>query len=146
MQRVAAVNSAASELVSLSRQGALVEGGQVVLRELTGQITQTWAKRLAEARRTVTVQSTGELDHGFTPGPIEHILELVLDDVAAGEGPVRLAFEGSPVHLRVTVPAGVAGRGSLPGVESARDLAHTQGGRVNGDLVGADLEVLLPRR
>lgn len=144
--QVESVNTAAGELVSLSRQGVLVEGGQVMLGELATQITQAWSDRLATHRRTVTARAEGELDQLFTPGPLEQILDVVIEDVVRGSGPVRLVFEGSESHVRVVVPAGAAGDGPLPAVDVARGLALPQGGRLDGDLVRSDLEILMPRR
>ena len=109
IERVDDVNHAAGHLVSITRQGALVEGGQVPLSTLATTITQAWSDRLEPARRTVTARADGDLDAVFTPGPVEHVLELVLDEVAGGEGPVRLRFVGGDSHVRVEVPAGIAG-------------------------------------
>lgn len=146
LARVEAADAAAGEVVSMSREGVLVEGGQLMLGELATQITQTWSDRLAGSRRTVTARAEGEIDQLFTPGPIEQILEAVLAEVTHGEGPVQLYFEGSPTHVRVVVPAGVAGDGPGAAVELARDLALRQGGRTSGDLVTGDLDIWLPRR
>ena len=74
------------------------------------------------------------------------MLELVLDEVVGGEGAVRLVFEGSPNHLRVEVPAGVASAPPHPGLTEARELAEQQGGRVTGDLVASGVTVWMPRR
>lgn len=146
MERVDDVNNAAGELVSLTRQGALVEGGQVPLGVLATEVTQLWADRLDEERRTVTARADGELDATFTPGPIEHVLELVLGDVAGGSGPVRLRFVGSPSHVRISVPSGIASPGPHPGLVAARVLAESQGGRISGDLDGTGRDLLMPRR
>jgi signal transduction histidine kinase len=144
--RVDAVNEAAGEAVALSRQGVLVEGGQVRLGDLATNVTQVWSDRLAASRRTVTARAEGEVDLVLTPGPVEQILDIVLDDVARGEGPVELVFEGSDGHVRVVVPAGVAGSPPVRGVEVARGLALPQGGRISGDLVTTDLDLWMPRR
>jgi methyl-accepting chemotaxis protein len=146
IERVDAVNAAVDGLVSLSRRGVLVEGGQVRLGELATQITQQWSDRLAASRRTVSASAEGELDEFFTPGPVEQVLEVVLGAVERGDGPVRLVFEGSESHVRVVVPAGAAGSGPVRGLEAASGLATPQGGRVTGDLVASDLEILMPRR
>ncbi|QZY28434.1 HAMP domain-containing protein [Nocardioides coralli] len=146
LARVDAVSGAAGELVALTRQGALVEGGQMMLGELATQITQSWSDRLADAGRTVTARAEGEIDQLFTPGPVEQILEALLDEVARGEGPVQLYFEGGPGHVRVVVPAGVAGQTPARGLDAVKGLVEPQGGRTSGDLVGADLEIWMPRR
>lgn len=146
LQRVRDVDAAAGRLVAITRQGALVEGGQVALSALATHVTQSWADRLGPSRRTVTAGAEGDLDLTFTPGPVEQVLELVLDEVVGGEGAVRLVFEGSPNHLRVEVPAGVASAPPHPGLTEARELAEQQGGRVTGDLVASGVTVWMPRR
>lgn len=146
LQRLAAVNAAVGELVSITRQGALVEGGAVALSELATQVTQVWADRLAEERRTVTARADGDLEVTFTPGPIEQVLELVLGDVVGGSGPVRLRFIGDPSHVRVSVPPAVASPAPHPGLAAARELAESQGGRITGDLDNAGLDILMLRR
>jgi signal transduction histidine kinase len=146
LQRVRDVDAAAGRLVAITRQGALVEGGQVALGELATQVTQSWADRLGTERRPVTAQADGDLDLTYTPGPVEHVLELLLDEVVGGEGPVRLAFEGNPSHLKVEVPAGIASPPPHPGLTEARELAEQQGGRVTGDLTGTGVTVWMPRR
>ena len=146
MQRLDDVNAAAGELVSITRHGALVEGGAVPLRVLATTVTQAWADRLAPGRRTVTARADGDLDVTFTPGPVEHVLELVLGDVVGGTGPVRLVFVGGASHLRISVPAGVSSSAPHPGLTTARQLAESQGGRITGDLDDAGLDILMPRR
>jgi hypothetical protein len=89
----------------------------------------------------------------FTPGPVEHILDLVLSDVVrGGKGPVRITFLAENDHLRIRMPAGVVANGSRRGAEpgagiaEARQVAEAQGGRVTGNGQADDLEILLPRR
>ena len=113
---------------------------------LATTITQAWSDRLEPTRRTVTARADGDLDAVFTPGPVEHVLELVLDEVAGGEGPVRLRFVGGDSHVRVEVPAGIAGPLPHPRLTEARELAESQGGRLTGDLHDVGLDLLLPRR
>ncbi|MGZ5404333.1 MAG: sensor histidine kinase [Nocardioides sp.] len=146
LQRVDDVNAAAGELVSITRQGALVEGGAVALSDLATHVTQMWADRLADDQRTVTAHADGDLDATFTPGPVEQVLELVLDDIVGGSGPVRLRFVGDDSHVRVTVPPHLASPAPHPGLTEARQLAESQGGRITGDLDDTGLDILLPRR
>jgi hypothetical protein len=77
---------------------------------------------------------------------VEQILDVVLEDVEGGEGPVRLVFQGSVSHVRVVVPAGVCGTGPIRCLDVARGLALPQGGRLSGDLVHSDLDLWMPRR
>lgn len=146
LDRVEAVNSAAGELVALTRQGALVEGGQMMLGELATLITQAWSDRLSDAGRTVTARADGEIDQMFTPGPVEHVLEVLLEEVERGYGSVQLVFEGKPDYLRVVVPAGVAGETPARRLDTIKGLVEPLGGRTAGDLLERDLEIWLPRR
>jgi signal transduction histidine kinase len=158
MACVDAVNTAAGELVALTRRGSLVEGSELTLHDLATELAQRWADRLAEQRRSLSAAVEGDLEMVFTPGPVEHVLDLVLADVvqAGGRGPVRITFHGGDDHLKVRMPAGVlaggdGGRGRRApdpgaGLAEARSLAESQGGRVRGDGVAEDLEILLPRR
>jgi hypothetical protein len=96
----------------------------------------------------------GDLQLAFTPGPVEHVLDLVLSDVAvAGRGPVEMTFFAEDEYLRVRLPAGTISprnrrRGPAPGagLAEARTVADAQGGRITGDGSGEPLEILLPRR
>ena len=149
------VNRSAGELVAMARQGSLVEGAQVSLHELATQLAQRWADRLGEVRRQLSASAEGDLDLAVTPGPVEHVLDLVLSDIvrSGGRGPVRITFYAEDAFLRVRMPAGVIGsggrrRGRQPGagLEAAREVAEAHGGRLTGDGAGQDLEILLPRR
>jgi signal transduction histidine kinase len=149
------VNTSAGELVALARRGSLVEGAEVTLHELATQVAQRWADRHAEQRRTLSASAEGDLEMAFTPGPVEHILDLVLSDIVlSGKGPVKITFFAQDDYLKVRMPAGVihAGKGRRRGVEpgaglaEAREVAESQGGRVSGDGTAEDLEILLPRR
>ena len=135
------VNRSAGELVALSRRGNLVEGAELTLHDLATQLAQRWADRLAEEQRPLSASAEGDLTMAFTPGPVEHILDLVLSDIVlAGKGPVKITFLAEHDHLRIRMPAGVVANGSRrrgrqpgAGIEEARKVAESQGGRVTGD-------------
>ena len=156
IKSVDSVNTSAGELVALARRGNLVEGAEVSLHELARQIAQRWADRLAEGRRRLSASAEGDLDLVFTPGPVEHVLDLVLSDIVlGGKGPVKITFLGQDDHLKVTLPAGVIpsaarrrhrGRQPGAGLEAARTVVAAQGGRISGDGSAEPLEILLPRR
>ena len=149
------VGTVAAELVDLTRRGSLVEGSELPLVDLATQLAQRWADRLGARNRTLTAAAEGDLDLAFTPGPVEHVLDLVLSDILlGGKGPVRITFLGEDDYLKVTMPAGVIAHGSRrrrgpqpgAGLEAARVVATSQGGRIAGDGSAEDLEILLPRR
>lgn len=146
LERVGDVNAAAGHLVALTRRGPLVAGSQLPLGVLATQVVQAWSDRLVPQRRPVTARADGDLDVTFTPGPVEHVLELVLDDLVGGEGAVRLRFVGSEDHVRISIPPGLAPVREHAGVAAARETAAAQGGLVTGDLDEAGLQVLMPRR
>lgn len=153
LDRIDSMNVVAGELVELSRRGALVAGSELPLRELATQCAQRWADTLAEHDRPLTAAVEGSLDTTYTPGPVEHILDLLLADVLRrGSGPVRMVFDSHPdgnLRIKITCSgATVLNRG--PGTEvpitQARAVATALGGRLLGDDPAEGLEILLPRR
>jgi signal transduction histidine kinase len=147
------MNAVAGELVELSRSGTLVAGAELPLKDLATQLAQRWADRLAVRDRSLTASADGDLALTYTPGPIEHVLDLLLADVVRrGTGAVRIVFEGQDGGaLRVRVSS--AGRVDGPGaagtdgrLEHARTVVEALGGRLSGDDPARGLEVLLPRR
>lgn len=159
------VNVVAGELVELNRRGSLVAGAEISLRELATQCTQHWADELDGRGRKVTAGVEGLLETTYTPGPVEHVMDLVLADVMARtRGPVRLVFDGGPGgHLRVKVvaqspdaenvwPASAPSpfnpeAGNVAGaLLPARRLVEAIGGRLEGHPDRSELDLLLPRR
>ncbi|MGZ4448489.1 MAG: histidine kinase dimerization/phospho-acceptor domain-containing protein [Nocardioides sp.] len=147
------MNQVAGDLVELSRSGSLVAGAEVPLVDLATQLAQRWADRLAVRDRTLTASAEGDLDLTYTPGPVEHVLDLVLADVVRrGTGEVRIVFAGQEGgHLRVRVtsdgPTRSSGRASDGGgIAAARTVVESLGGRLSGEDAADGLEVLLPRR
>ncbi len=145
LDRVEAVDARVGDLVELSRSPTLLEGAETTVEDLARHVAQDWSDRLA-GRRTVSAAVEGDLSLRLTPGPVEQLLDLVLDDVRRGSGPARLVFVGEGGHVRVTLPAGtVPGVGKRDGVDAAAVLAGSQGGRVT-DADDGEVELLLPRR
>jgi signal transduction histidine kinase len=147
------MNAVAGELVQLSRSATLVRGAELPLRDLATQLAQRWADRLAARDRTLSASAEGDLTLTYTPGPIEHVLDLVLAEVVRrGSGAVRIAFEGQEGgHLRVRVSADgpalpARGQEPEPRLHQARAAVEALGGRIRGEDPAEGLEVLLPRR
>lgn len=148
------VNAVVGELVDISRRGSLVAGAELPLVDLATQLAQRWADRLAERDRSLTASVEGDLALSYTPGPVEHVLDLVLADVVGrSSGAVRIVFHGEDSgHLRVKVTAtgpahAVDGSGGLgTRLEQARGVVADLGGRIIGDDPARGVEVLLPRR
>lgn len=147
------MNAVAGKLVELARTGSLVKGAELPLVELATQLAQRWADRLAARDRTLDASAEGDLELAYTPGPVEHVLDLLLAEVVRrGSGPVRIVFRGQDGgHLRVTVssegparPRG--GEQPEPRLDQARAVVQALGGRLTGDDPARGLEVLLPRR
>jgi len=142
------VDQVAGELVELQR-GSLVEGAEIALRDLATQVAQRWADELAVDDRELTAAVEGELDRRYTPGPVEHLLDLVLDGVRAGSlGGVRLVLVGDPDgHLRIQVTAERSARGATgDGFTAARSVCAALGGRWSGEESMDGVEILLPQR
>ncbi len=95
LHKVDEMSASAGKLVELAR-GSLVEGAQVSLQTLATQQAQRWADRLVDERRKVSASAEGNLDLEFTPGPVEHVLDLVLDDVVRAAGRNRSGSRSSP--------------------------------------------------
>jgi signal transduction histidine kinase len=153
------MNAVVGELVDISRSGSLVAGAELPLLDLARQLAQRWSDRLAVRDRNLTASAEGDLTLSYTPGPVEHVLDLVLAEVVRrGEGPVRIVFQGeSSGYLRVQVSsAGPVPAALDPGasgketpdtrIEQARSVVAALGGRLVGDDPAEGIEVLLPRR
>jgi signal transduction histidine kinase len=149
--RIEAMDAVADDLVALARRGALVAGAGIPLRDLATQCAQTWADALAEQDRQLTAAVEGHLETTYTPGPVEHILDLLLADVLKrGEGAVRMEFEADEEgHLSIDLSCAdvrtpVGPNADIP-ITQARAVATAMGGRLTGDSPER-LAVLLPRR
>ncbi len=148
------MNAVVGELVDISRRGSLVAGAELPLVDLATQLAQRWSDRLAERDRSLTASAEGDLALSYTPGPVEHVLDLVLAEVVGrSSGAVRIVFHGEDSgHLRVKVtatgPARAADVSGEPGtrLEQARGVVAALGGRIIGDDPAQGVEVLLPRR
>ena len=151
VQEIATV---AGELVEMTRRGSLVAGSELPLVDLATQLAQRWADRLGVRNRTLTAAAEGDLSLTYTPGPVEHVTDLLLADVVRrGSGDVRIVFHGEEGgHLRIHVDC--AGRTTpkrddgepLDRVSQVRATVEALGGRVTGDHPADGIEVLLPRR
>ncbi|MBA2956105.1 hypothetical protein GON03_17325 [Nocardioides sp. MAH-18] len=154
LTRVEEVSSVAAELVEITRRGSLVVGAEVPLSELSTQIAQRWADRLAVRNRALTAAVEGDLTLTYTPGPVEHATDLLLADVVRrGTGAVRIVFHAEPAgQLRVTVlcagrvPDEDLARDSVDRMAQVRVVVEALGGRVTGTHPVDGVEVLLPRR
>jgi signal transduction histidine kinase len=150
--RIEAMNAVAGDLVSLARRGALVSGAQIPLRDLATQSAQSWADALAEQDRALTAAAEGNLEVTYTPGPVEHILDLLLADMLKrGQGAVRMVFEADEEgHLEIDLSCAGELRndsgphGDLP-ITQAKAVVTALGGRMTGE-DPRRLTILLPRR
>lgn len=154
VQRIDQLDAVTGELVGLARHGSIVAGAEIPIRELATQSTQRWADELGQHDRAVTATVEGDLEAAYTPGPVEHILDLVLLDVAhRTRGPVKLLFDSRPdAHLRIEIswrgtarPGARTASGGAPLVR-ARAVAMALGGRLDEPDSGDSLRVRLPRR
>ena len=148
------VGAVAGELVELTRRGSLVAGSELPLVDLATQLAQRWADRLGVRSRSLTAAAEGDLSLTYTPGPVEHVTDLLLADVVRrGTGAVRIVFHGEAAgHLRIHVECEGRGRENHHGAEPVDRVAQVVsvvealGGRVTGEHPADGIEVLLPRR
>ena len=149
--RIEAMDAVANDLVAMARRGALVAGAEIPLRDLATQCAQTWADALAEQDRSVTAAVEGDIETTYTPGPVEHILDLLLADVLRrGQGAVRLVFDADAEgHLSIEVWCASVRADTGPNagiaVTQARAVVTALGGRLRGESP-EHLSMLLPRR
>ena len=149
--RIEAMDAVADDLVAMARRGALVAGAEIPLRDLATQCAQTWADALAEQDRSVTAAVEGNIETTYTPGPVEHILDLLLADVLRrGQGPVRMVFDADEEgHLSIELSCAPLRTESGPNagiaVTQARAVVTALGGRLRGESP-EHLSILLPRR
>lgn len=149
--RIEAMDQVAGDLVALARRGALVAGAEIALRDLATQCAQTWADALAEQDRQLTAAVEGNIETTYTPGPVEHILDLLLADVLKrGAGAVRIVFEADEEgHLAIGVSCAELRSASGPSagmaITQARAVVTALGGRLTGE-TPEQLSILLPRR
>src|SRR4051794_804759 len=149
--RIEAMDAVAGDLVALARRGALVAGAGIPLRDIATQCAQTWADALAEQDRELTAAVEGDIETTYTPGPVEHILDLVLADVLKrGQGAVRMVFEAHhDGHLSIGISGAdlraAAGPSADVSITQARAVITALGGRLTGDSA-QELSILLPRR
>lgn len=152
--RIDGLDLVTGDLIRLARGGVLVAGAQIALRDLAGATSQRWADELAQHLRTLTAAIDGDLDTTYTPGPVEHILELLLVDVLhRSRGNVQLRYQTrGDGALKITVTAAeeatTRGRPREPGAPFVRAtaVAMALGGRVEGTGPGTGLDIWLPRR
>jgi signal transduction histidine kinase len=147
------VGTVAAELVDLTRRGSLVEGSELSLVDLATQLAQRWADRLGARNRTLTAAAEGDLSLSYTPGPVEHVTDLLLADVVRrGTGSVRIVFFGEEGgHLRIKVECegrteASPGDDAVDRVSQVRAVVEALGGRVTGEHAADGIELLLPRR
>jgi methyl-accepting chemotaxis protein len=151
--KIDSLDMVTDELVQLARSTARVEGAGISLRELATTSTQRWADELSHQHRALTAAVEGELDMTFTPGPVEHILELLLmHTMHRSRGAVRLVYAaGEDGHLQIRLTS--AGRDSLRGrmanadspYNRARAVVSALGGRTEGEDPSAGVVIWLPR-
>jgi hypothetical protein len=154
LAKVEEVSAVAAELVEITRRGSLVVGAEVPLSDLSTQLAQRWADRLAARNRALTAAVEGDLTLTYTPGPVEHATDLLLADVVRrGTGAVRIVFNAETEgHLRVTVlcagrtPESDLGGETMDRMSQVRAVVEALGGRVTGEHPADGIEVLLPRR
>jgi signal transduction histidine kinase len=157
------LDAVVADLVGMTRRGALMSGAEVPLRELAASLAQQWADGLLGLGRGFSAAVEGDLDLTLTPGPVEYVLDVLLEQARTeardqprgdGAGPVRLVLVGAPAVVRLEVsgisppPREDRGDASDPTgrLEQARSLVRSLGGRMEPRPGGDGVSVLLPPR
>ncbi len=157
---VGELDAVVADLVGMTRRGALMSGAEVPLRELAASLAQQWADGLLGLGRGFSAAVEGDLDLTLTPGPVEFVLDVLLEQAraeavadGAGAGAVRLVLVGASSVVRLEVsgirpppregggPQDPTGR-----LEQARSLVRSLGGRMEPRPGGEGVSVLLPPR
>jgi methyl-accepting chemotaxis protein len=148
---VGRIGEVAGELVEVSGRGVLIAGAAMPLRDLATQVAQRWSEVLDDEGRVLTAAVEGDVELLFTPGPVEQVLDLVLDEVVRHQsGGVRLVFEGLSTTLAVDITCEDADGNMVAPAEPVEERTNAVlaalGGRVEVPSDGSALRVLLPRR
>jgi signal transduction histidine kinase len=153
VQRINALDVVTGELVELARQTSRVPGAEITVQELVTGCSQRWADELAHHDRELGLTTEGDLQVMCTPGPLEHLHELLLVDVLhRSRGNVRMGVSADGRTLRITVaaerPARIRGAIRGPGSTflQARAVVTALGGRMEGDHFDTGVTLLIPRR
>ncbi|WP_300678498.1 HAMP domain-containing protein [Nocardioides sp.] len=153
VQRINALDVVTGELVELARQTSRVPGAEITVAELVTGCSQRWADELAHHDRELGLSTEGDLDVLCTPGPLEHLHELLLVDVLhRSRGDVRLGVVADGRALRISItsdhPARIRGTVRGPGSTflQARAVVTALGGRMEGDQFDTGVNLLIPRR
>ncbi|WP_122816680.1 histidine kinase dimerization/phospho-acceptor domain-containing protein [Nocardioides pantholopis] len=149
------VEGVAGDLVALHR-GTLIEDAVVPLHELASQSAQRWADVLVRRDRLVTAAVEGALEQPYTPGPVEQVLDLLLEAVVRDtRGEVRLVLDGNDdgtLRITVTAAAPAEARRSRRLRERddrwgrVRETCESFGGRLVAASPADGMVLLLPRR
>ncbi|UDY22814.1 histidine kinase dimerization/phospho-acceptor domain-containing protein [Nocardioides sp. Kera G14] len=154
VQRIESLDVVAGELVQLARHSSLVAGSGIPLRDLAGTCARRWASELAHHDRRLLSEVGGDEEITFTPGPLEHIHELLLVDVLhRSRGDVELRYETTRegalrIHVTTARSASTGGRLRGPGSTflRARAVVAALGGRLEGDQFDTGIALVIPRR
>ncbi len=153
------LDQVATDLVDISRHGSLMAGSEVPLRDLATTAAQRWADTLVPKGRPFSAAVEGDLDLVLTPGPVEYVLDVLLERVESspGAGPVRLVLLGRPEVLQAdvsglevvladpTAEPVLHPEPALCRVEQAASLVRSLGGRFEAPSSDA-VRVLMPTR
>lgn len=148
MGDVRVLDETVEELIAFTRSRRLAAGSEVSLHDLARHVGRRWREILPpEAEVRVFVE--GE-DRPLTPGPVEQILDHVLEDIVdlhAGQVTMRCDGQRDLLGISITVYGATRDVGSTVALERALSLAEAMGGRITGETTDElGLVVLLPWR
>ncbi len=151
LRSVDRLDQVAADLVDITRRGALMAGAEIPLRELATSSAQHWADVLIGEGRGFSAAVDGDLDLPLTPGPVEYVLDVLLEESQhLGEDEVRLVFQGDRDVLRIEV-TGAGQHTAVPAfegsrLEQAQSLVRSLGGHMEELPEGVGVRVLIPPR
>ncbi|QCW49869.1 HAMP domain-containing histidine kinase [Nocardioides dongxiaopingii] len=151
LRAVGRLDQVAGELVELGGRGVLLAGAALPLRDLATQVAQRWADVLDLDHRSLSAAVEGDIELRFTPGPVEQVLDLLLEDVLQHDtGAVRLVFEGAASRLQIDVSCvdanGTRRAPARAAEERIQVVLDSLGGRLERPADGSALRLHLPRR
>ena len=138
--RIDRATEVATQFIGDTRRRNLVEGARAPLSVVAERVANTWDERLAALG--VQFRAFVDGDAEITPGPLEQVLEEVLQGLDHVVGPVSMSV--SSVADLVTVEVIGAPQLGSEALDRARGLAEMVGGVVTQDLEA--LRVRLPAR
>lgn len=140
------LDRAVAAVLAEVRTPPVVDGGQVSLADVVGAAAATWSDALGLGGAEVEVRVVGDLSATVTAGPLEQLLDDLLQAVQpVRTGRVVLEVHGGE-HVRVVVAAPPGSSLDARALDRARSVVEVLGGRCTGSPTDDGLTAVVPRR